>query len=1080
MSDSNSLSSPEESTGRRRKRHRGIAAVVAGALIASAAVVGTALPASAAPTQEGVGIGSLAGGGGAFPSDAGGWVGSFYVPGVGYMYCINPGFNNAEVDAPAEVGSYSRDYTLNAPAYTGYFGSAPVSANVSPREAFEISWIVANYGQLNAPRSGYDRETATWAAATEVAVIQRSVTSIKGLSIEEFLEPRWEDSYPEVSGKITQINDAVAGQNPYSTGTGSGSISISMTNYAEGTATVSMSPADSVATLSITGGTFPGGATTISGVTNGQSIPVIGNAGVNRDNPEKTYNIKISGSATGTGSGFSEAMLVARSQGQDLARPADKAPVTFDLDAAVADPLIEFSPVVTTEAPKFIQQGESFTDAVTAGIAEPVYPTFAAGITDPTNQDSGPGETYDDFIPDESATVLSWGPGAAGPWATYDDGTPVPVKAKGTLYGPMLSIPEESDTVPSWAPVAGTATATLNGPGTYTVTGDAKSQEAGYYTWVWQIDSSDQGAVAKMLLPENYFFQDNFAQVVETTVTPSGVVATSKVSTDSAAIGDEVTDTLSISTAAGAGGWLQADGKRIPVTFHGTAYFVPGETAPAVSDKAPEGAQVVGSTDVTATGPGDFTSPAIATPEKEGYMTWVWEIRTQDQPAEYQGYVREWSDQFGVANETTKVTAPKVATKAQTNVPVGDTFHDTAVVTGNVPKDGVGLHFELYEATKNDAGEWTCGEGNLLWTSTTQTVTEAGTYTSDEAPFQSVGDYHWVEVLTTKGGTEISRGACGIPDETTTVVPPKVTTQAQPASKLGDPAGIHDVAKVEGPVAKAGYDLGFQAYKVHYVKNADGTWTIQVPEGTKDGDLSWVCDSEPVFTSKTPIKVTAAGEYQSESFVPTEYGKYLWVETLSFTPEDSETPTVVHRGECGVREETSFVVDVTSQAQERGKAGETATDTAIVNGVIPEGSTIEFSAYKVAADAPQATPGANGTWTGVDVCSDDKLIKTTDAVAVPGGLHENTNIVSAAVDLPKDTSDYKVYWIETVKDENGNVIAHGECGLPHETTTVEKSEDELAWTGGDSTAALIAGGIAITALIAGAGVYALRRRRSNA
>lgn len=1043
MSDSNSLSSPEESTGRRRKRHRGIAAVVAGALIASAAVVGTALPASAAPTQEGVGIGALEGGGGAFPSDAGGWVGSFYVPGVGYMYCINPGFHNAEVDAPVEVGSYSRNYTVNEPAYTSYFGNAPVSANVSPRGAFEISWIVANYGQLNAPNSGYDRETATWAAATEVAVLQRSVPSIQGLSIQEFLAPRWEGSYPEVSGKIAQINAAVAGQNPSSTGTGSGSISISMTNYAEGTATVSMSPADAVATLSITGGTFPGGATTISGVTNGQSIPVIGNAVVHKDNPKKTYNIQISGSATGTGSGFSEAMLVARSQGQDLARPADKAPVTFNLDAAVADPLIEFSPVVTTEAPKFIQQGESFTDAVTAGIADPTNP-------------------------------------ASGPWATYDDGTPVPVKAKGTLYGPMLSIPDESATVPSWAPVAGTATATLNGPGTYNVTGDAKSQEAGYYTWVWQIDSSDQGAVAKMLLPENYAFKDNFAQVVETTVTPSGVVATSKVSTDSAAIGDEVTDTLSVSTASGAGGWLQANGKRIPVTFRGTAYFVPGETAPAVSDKAPEGAQVVGSTNVTATGPGDFTSPAITTPLKEGYMTWVWEIRTQDQPAEYQGYVREWSDQFGVANETSKVTAPKVATKAQTNVPVGDTFHDTAVVTGIIPKDGVGLNFELYKATKNDAGEWVCGEGNLLWTSTTKTVTEEGTYTSDEAPFQSVGDYHWVEVLTAKGGTEISRGACGIPDETTTVVSPKVTTQAQPASKLGDPAGIHDVAKVEGPVAKAGYDLGFQAYKVPYVKNADGTWTVQAPAGTKDGDLSWVCDSEPVFTSETPIKVTAAGEYQSESFVPTEYGKYLWVETLSFTPEGSETPTVVHRGECGVREETSFVVDVTTQAQERGKAGETATDTAIVNGVIPEGSTIEFSAYKVAADAPQATPGANGTWTGVDVCSDDKLIKTTDAVAVPGGLHENTNIVSAAVDLPKDTSDYKVYWIETVKDEKGNVIANGECGLPQETTTVEKSEDELAWTGGDSTAALIAGGIAITALIAGAGVYALRRRRSNA
>lgn len=294
----------------------------------------------------------------------------------------------------------------------------------------------------------------------------------------------------------------------------------------------------------------------------------------------------------------------------------------------------------------------------------------------------------------------------------------------------------------------------------------------------------------------------------------------------------------------------------------------------------------------------------------------------------------------------------------------------------------------------------------------------------------------------------------------TSITPPGVTTRAQPSTVLG--GSISDTAIVEG-VVPADTTLTFEAYKVP----TDAEGNIAYPEDFTPSDeegannLTWVCEDEPVFTSTEAITVTEAGEYQSEAFTPTEYGKYLWVETL--TVEGTE----VHRGECGIRLESSFVLDVTTKAQERGKAGETATDTAIVDGFIPDGATITFDAYRVAEDAPQAP---------TDVCTEAALIGSTEPVAITGGMHDGTEIVSAPVKLPDAVGNYKVYWIETVTDELGNVIAEGECGLPEETTTVEGSHAVLAFTGGESSTALWVVGAALLSLLASAGVYVLRRR----
>ncbi|MGO1629393.1 MAG: hypothetical protein ACTHX2_11305 [Microbacterium sp.] len=993
---------------------RGIGAGLTSVALAAAALVGVAAPAQAAGVPEkSVGLQSAAG-----------WVGSYYVEGVGNVYCLQPGREPAYTEDPETVSEYNGTYTHDSGGVTG-----TAEVDITPREAFEISYIAATYGQLDLAPGAGTQDEKEWAAATEVAIWQRSVDELgNGYSPYSWFHSRW-DQWPGVDQKINTINDEVADAEPSATGGGSGSLEVVMENSIDGEVVVSMSPADAVATLTIDGATFPGGQTSISGVTDGQRIPITGDAVVDPENPSKQYNISVEGSAVGTGSGFGEQVQILQSSGQMMAHPAEETTVAFELEGAAADPILEFSPVVTTQAPEFVDAGESFTDVLTGGVAE-----------------------------------------GSDPWLPTTSGY-IPVEATGTLYGPMLSIPDEQETAPDWAPVAGTAEATLEGPGEVTVETDFVSDEAGYYTWVWEIDGAAQSDLTALFLPEaeDYHFRDNFAQVVETSITPSGIVATSQVSEEEAAITDEISDTLQVSATGG--GWIQKDGARVPVTFRGTAYAVDEE--PSISDTMPSDAVEVGTTTLTVDKPGAYESETIQAPAQVGYMTWVWEIREEDQPEDIRGYVSEWNDQFGIPAETTELYGPTVGTRAETDVPVGDTFHDVATVTGYLPESGVDIHWELYEATQGENGEWVCGEGNLLWTSSVQRITETGDYTSDEAPFQSVGEYHWVEVIETPDGEEISRGICGVPNETTKVVEPEVTTKAQPTSELG--GEIHDVATVTGPVAEDGYDLSFAAFEVPTTPEGE----IEYPEGFTpvDGEnnLQWVCETEPVFVSSEPVTVTKEGDYESESFVPERYGKYLWVETLMYTPE-GEDEILIHRGECGVELETSYVFDVTTEAQDAADAGETATDTAIVDGFMPDGATVEFTAYQVDADAPQAPEAAD-----VAVCTEDSVLGTTEPVEIDGGMHDDTRIESDEIHLPDSSVDYKVYWIETVRDSDGDVIAEGECGLPEETTTVSANEEPSALAvtgGGDNTLPLlIGGGSVLAAGLALMIVQMVRRRR---
>lgn len=325
--------------------------------------------------------------------------------------------------------------------------------------------------------------------------------------------------------------------------------------------------------------------------------------------------------------------------------------------------------------------------------------------------------------------------------------------------------------------------------------------------------------------------------------------------------------------------------------------------------------------------------------------------------------------------------------------------------------------------------------------------------------------------MTTPGGEEVSRGVCGLPNETTKVVVPEVTTQAQPGAKLGEEPGLFDVATVTGAVAESGYDLTFAAHRVPVVKNGAGEWVTDAPEGTEPGDLSWVCDAEPVFTTEEAIHVTAEGEYTSASFIPNDFMKVLWVETLTYNPEEGD-PIVLHEGACGVAQESGVVVDVTTKAQtdngdQTVDTGEQAWDRAILNGYVPEGATVTIVGYRADESVPVT-----------EACTAETQVFEWTSEPLAGGMVENLEIDSTRFTPAAMMTDTLLYFVETTRDGLGRTASEGECGEPSESLTVTGGDGDIAWTGGDSTPALWVGGVALLALFGAAGVFMIRRRQT--
>ena len=142
----------------------------------------------------------------------------------------------------------------------------------------------------------------------------------------------------------------------------------------------------------------------------------------------------------------------------------------------------------------------------------------------------------------------------------------------------------------------------------------------------------------------------DFAPVLQTTVSQAQVE-----------IGQPFVDAVTASVAEGSKPWrVLSDGSLLPVVAHGVLYG-PFAEHPALADRAPAGAPVVGEQQIVLTGPGDYLSDSSLVASQPGYYTWVWSVESARQgaataaslPADY-----SFVSQFGIAEETHWVPTP--------------------------------------------------------------------------------------------------------------------------------------------------------------------------------------------------------------------------------------------------------------------------------------------------------------------------------------------------------------------------------------------------------------------------------------
>lgn len=615
------------------------------------------------------------------------------------------------------------------------------------------------------------------------------------------------------------------------TGTGSATVTVTMANAYDGYVSIETEPTTATGTLTLSGAVDAASGTATVSVSDGQVVPIRGvpDAGAG------TYSVSAHASLVAPSGASPTVTLFSTGNEQRTLSGGTPSELRFEASGSSAPIDLTFAPVVRTQvASTFVSEGEAFVDTVAAAVAE-----------------------------------------GSAPWRVVD-GAGIPVVATGTLYGPLADRPAVSAAPPADAPVVGSETLTLAGPGTYTSGGSLRAPGSGFYTWVWSIAENDQPAATAEVLDDGYFFADQYGLVSETHVVPLTLAVVSQASAAEVGFGAEISDTLTVALARG--DWLTEGDEPVPAVFDGTAYFMPGATAPTVSDSVPAEAVVIGSSTVTATGPGTYAaSSSVNAPLGEGFVTWVWSLSASSATA---AYFEPWNDQFGLPAETTRVAPPVVATQAVGASAIGDEVHDTALVGGVLPAHGSYLVFEAYY--RASGADVVCDESTRVFDSsnTPVAVTEVGSYDSPVTTFTEYGTYYWIESLYSHDNQLLHRGECGLPAETTVVAPGVVSTVAVATVLPGEPA--HDVATVEG-LTPRGATLVFEAY-------------VQT---SPDGPL---CSTETLKFTSTPVRVTGAGEYTSPSTTFEEGGTYYWVETLR--DRNGET---LHRGVCGAPGETTTV-----------------------------------------------------------------------------------------------------------------------------------------------------------------------------
>lgn len=337
--------------------------------------------------------------------------------------------------------------------------------------------------------------------------------------------------------------------------------------------------------------------------------------------------------------------------------------------------------------------------------------------------------------------------------------------------------------------MVGTVRLTVSGPGTY------RAKDAGGFddlavpptatgrmTWRWSVVETDQPADVRgfvtptaELIGEPTQTQDIAVPSIETKAQPS------------VRPGGTMTDTAIVSGTLPQGGMaLSFAAYDVPFGADGQPVW-PGEPGDYSGLCTPENLvwhnhdrpQVI-------TTPGEYTSPAVPT---DAYAMTLWVERGSAIPTAGEGEPATILEgECGVPHETTY--GMKVTTKAQTPLggPVvapGDELSDTVRLEGALPAGG-SVKVDLYQWPAGD--DAVCSAETRVWSSAATPLTggmfprgmeldlraEGQTFTvPDLAEGTNLG---FVETTTDATGRELSRGRCGEPDETVTVIHPAVSS----------------------------------------------------------------------------------------------------------------------------------------------------------------------------------------------------------------------------------------------------------------------------------------------------------------
>ncbi|HEX5510077.1 MAG TPA: hypothetical protein VFX41_00050 [Actinomycetales bacterium] len=213
------------------------------------------------------------------------------------------------------------------------------------------------------------------------------------------------------------------------------------------------------------------------------------------------------------------------------------------------------------------------------------------------------------------------------------------VTVRSTLWGPFSERPAVAAAAPSGAAVAGRVDTVVDGPGQWT-TPPVRVTEPGYYVWTEEIaaDAEQQG------------WRSRFGVAEETTLLKWQPQVVTQASAEQAELGVELTDHLTV-TGVRPGAELQVVSRL----------WGPFPRRLEEADEVPADAALAGEVITAVSGPGEYRTAGV-TPKEPGYYVW-----TETIPAD-EHHVG-WVSRFGVAQETTLVTAPPPPPPAPTPEP---------------------------------------------------------------------------------------------------------------------------------------------------------------------------------------------------------------------------------------------------------------------------------------------------------------------------------------------------------------------------------------------------------------------------